>query len=286
MDQVIEIIFYFGVLCLAVPVSKPTMLLSDSSPVEGTSVLMRCIVEKGTEPINYTWEQESQTGLITTLAKENSSVVSVSRVSRNHTGWFRCLARNEVNQQHSDRIWLNVLCEWELSYFQQALFPQKIPCPYKLAHGNKPSSSICYTRQIPTGWIFWLHLIAQVSRIGVSNLFSVTGQFTLSSMSSGLNQKIGLLDQWHINNSSLRCSFIWFFSWKVHTKCTNGLHIYHLHIYSTVNIFEALHNCLPPLIFSEFCSVTVWSQTTQNSPQYWMGFYTACKRKRKIKNKK
>lgn len=91
-------------------------MLSDSSPVEGTSILMRCIVEKGTEPINYTWEQESQTGLITTLAKGNSSAVSVTRVSRNHTGWFRCLARNEVNQQGSDRIWLNVLCELEMSY--------------------------------------------------------------------------------------------------------------------------------------------------------------------------
>lgn len=93
------------------------MLLSDSSPVEGTSVLMRCIVEKGTEPITYTWEQESQPGFITTVAKENSSVASVTRISRNHTGWFRCMARNEVNQQRSDQIWLNVLCEWELSYF-------------------------------------------------------------------------------------------------------------------------------------------------------------------------
>lgn len=92
------------------PVSKPTILLSHS-PMEGMSVSMRCFVEKGTEPINFTWEQESQTGMITTLAKENSSVVSFNRVSRNHTGWFRCLVRNEVNQQRSDRIWLNVLCE-------------------------------------------------------------------------------------------------------------------------------------------------------------------------------
>ncbi|GAA6097168.1 titin-like isoform X1 [Tachysurus ichikawai] len=95
-------------LLVIVPVSKPTILLSHS-PMEGMSVSMRCFVEKGTEPINFTWEQESQTGMITTLAKENSSVVSFNRVSRNHTGWFRCLVRNEVNQQRSDRIWLNVL---------------------------------------------------------------------------------------------------------------------------------------------------------------------------------
>lgn len=97
------------------PVSKPTLLLSDSLPMEGTSVLMRCVVEKGTEPITYTWEQQSQSGLITAIAKENSSVVSVTRIFRNHTGWFRCLARNEVNQQWSDRIWLNVLCKWKFA---------------------------------------------------------------------------------------------------------------------------------------------------------------------------
>ncbi|XP_053505399.1 V-set and immunoglobulin domain-containing protein 10-like 2 [Ictalurus furcatus] len=160
MDQVIEVIFYFGVLCLAVPVSKPTMLLSDSSPVEGTSVLMRCIVEKGTEPINYTWEQESQTGLITTLAKENSSVVSVSRVSRNHTGWFRCLARNEVNQQHSDRIWLNVLFGPDL--------PQIDVTAYSVTnHGytaleNGTISLMCRASSNPPSQYVWFYNNSQV----------------------------------------------------------------------------------------------------------------------------
>uniref|UniRef100_A0A3B4CEL0 Ig-like domain-containing protein n=1 Tax=Pygocentrus nattereri TaxID=42514 RepID=A0A3B4CEL0_PYGNA len=76
----------------------------DSSPAEGMSVWMRCVVEKGTGPINYIWEQESQTGLLTTLVKWNSSLVNVTWVTRNHTGWYRCLARNEVNQQRSDRV--------------------------------------------------------------------------------------------------------------------------------------------------------------------------------------
>ncbi|XP_076836220.1 hemicentin-1-like [Brachyhypopomus gauderio] len=93
----------------SMPVSKPYILLSDSSTVESMSVWMSCGLEKGTGPIHYTWEQESYSGLVTTLAESNSSVLNITWVTRNHTGWYRCLARNEVNQQRSDRIWLNVI---------------------------------------------------------------------------------------------------------------------------------------------------------------------------------
>ncbi|KAI4900510.1 hypothetical protein NFI96_020140, partial [Prochilodus magdalenae] len=101
--------YYYVYLRVLVPVSKPYILLSDSSPVEGTSVWMRCGLENGTDPINYIWEQESRSGLVTTLAETNRSLVNVTLVNRNHTGWYRCLARNEVNQQRSDRIWLDVI---------------------------------------------------------------------------------------------------------------------------------------------------------------------------------
>ncbi|XP_062868248.1 V-set and immunoglobulin domain-containing protein 10-like 2 [Trichomycterus rosablanca] len=70
---------------------------------------MRCDLNNGTNPIQYFWEQEDQSGLVTILAENNSSLISFTRVSRNHTGWYRCLVRNEVNQQLSERIWLDVL---------------------------------------------------------------------------------------------------------------------------------------------------------------------------------
>ncbi|XP_072518611.1 V-set and immunoglobulin domain-containing protein 10-like 2 [Salminus brasiliensis] len=90
-------------------VSKPYIMLSDPLPVEGTSVWMRCGLENGTEPINYAWEQENRSGLVTMLAGVNSSLINITCVNRNHTGWYRCLARNEVNQQYSERIWLDVI---------------------------------------------------------------------------------------------------------------------------------------------------------------------------------
>lgn len=71
---------------------------------------MHCNLDDGTDPIQFTWEQESRSGL-TILAESNSNLMNITSVTRNYTGWFRCLARNEVNQQRSDRLWLDVICE-------------------------------------------------------------------------------------------------------------------------------------------------------------------------------
>lgn len=98
-------------MCPTVPVSKPYILLSDSSPIEGASVWMRCGLENGTGPIYYVWEQENYSGQVSKLAESNSNLINITSVSRNHTGWFRCSTRNEVNQQSGDRIWLDVICE-------------------------------------------------------------------------------------------------------------------------------------------------------------------------------
>lgn len=94
-----------------VPVSKPYILQSGSSAIEGLSFWMHCSVENGTEPIQYIWEQENRSGQVSTLAENNSSLFNMTLVTRNNTGWFRCLARNEVNEQRSDQIWIDVLCE-------------------------------------------------------------------------------------------------------------------------------------------------------------------------------
>ncbi|XP_028839579.1 hemicentin-1-like [Denticeps clupeoides] len=91
-----------------VPVSKPYVHLNTSSPEEGKSVLMVCKLDKGTGPINYIWEQQTPSGLVSTVAQGNSSVFNMTLASRKHTGWYRCLVDNDVNQEQSDRIWLNI----------------------------------------------------------------------------------------------------------------------------------------------------------------------------------
>uniref|UniRef100_A0A673KPY2 Ig-like domain-containing protein n=1 Tax=Sinocyclocheilus rhinocerous TaxID=307959 RepID=A0A673KPY2_9TELE len=95
------------VIILIVPVTNPYIVMSDSSPVEGTSVIMRCGLENGTGPINYIWEQESRESQLTTVAEiYDDNRFNVTDVNRNHTGWYRCIASNQVNQQRSDRVCL------------------------------------------------------------------------------------------------------------------------------------------------------------------------------------
>ncbi|KPP67003.1 carcinoembryonic antigen-related cell adhesion molecule 5-like, partial [Scleropages formosus] len=107
-----KLIYYYVQLLVLVPVSKPYLLVDDSSPVEGTPIWMRCSLENGSTPINYKWEHKSSDAEATTttkVAEGNINRVNITSVNRNHTGWYWCLATNEVNQQRSDGIWLEVL---------------------------------------------------------------------------------------------------------------------------------------------------------------------------------
>lgn len=99
-------------LCFdAVPVTNPYLLMSDVSPVEGSTMWMRCNLENGTEPIQYVWQQENRAGNITVFAQGSSNQINVSDINRNHTGWYRCVASNAVNSETSSRLWLDTICE-------------------------------------------------------------------------------------------------------------------------------------------------------------------------------
>uniref|UniRef100_A0AAY5EG01 Ig-like domain-containing protein n=1 Tax=Electrophorus electricus TaxID=8005 RepID=A0AAY5EG01_ELEEL len=151
---------YITVMCLAVPVSKPYILVSDSSPVEAASMWMRCGLENGTGPIQYTWEQGSSSQQVTTLAESNSSLLNITWVTRNHTGWYRCLARNEVNQQRSDQIWLNVIFGPDL--------PQIDVTPYSVtdrgysALEKETVSLMCQASSNPPSQYVWFYNNSQV----------------------------------------------------------------------------------------------------------------------------
>ncbi|XP_063058343.1 hemicentin-1 [Engraulis encrasicolus] len=95
--------------CAAVPVARPSLVFSDSSPAEGSSVWLRCDLGKGTEPIRYLWEQEHSNGTTSVLARSYSNLVNVTLVTRHHAGWHKCTASNEVNREQSQRVALNVI---------------------------------------------------------------------------------------------------------------------------------------------------------------------------------
>lgn len=85
--------------------------MSDASPVEGSTMWMRCNLENGTGPIHYTWKHETRNGNVSMFAEGNSSVINVTDVHRNHSGWYRCAASNAVNSESSNRLWLDTICK-------------------------------------------------------------------------------------------------------------------------------------------------------------------------------
>ncbi|XP_049322608.1 V-set and immunoglobulin domain-containing protein 10-like 2 [Astyanax mexicanus] len=175
---------------VSMSVSKPYPVLSDPSPVEGTPLWMRCGLENGTEPINYTWEQESQSGLVTTLTQSsNSSLINISWVTRNHTGWYRCLAKNEVNQQYSDRVWLDVIYGPDL--------PQIDVTPSSGTEGGFSAlekgniSLMCQASSNPASQYYWFynnsHIYSRPQLTIIKILRMQTGNYTCQAKNSYLN---------------------------------------------------------------------------------------------------
>jgi hypothetical protein len=73
-------------------------------------VWLRCDLENGTGLLYFLWEYVTHSGLVSIVSEGNSSMFNMAEVSRNNTGWYRCVARNQVNQERSDRIWLDIIC--------------------------------------------------------------------------------------------------------------------------------------------------------------------------------
>uniref|UniRef100_A0A671RL34 Ig-like domain-containing protein n=1 Tax=Sinocyclocheilus anshuiensis TaxID=1608454 RepID=A0A671RL34_9TELE len=155
------------VITLTVPVTKPYIVMSDSSPVEGTSVTMRCGLENGTGPINYIWEQESRESQLTTVAEiYDDNRLNVTDVNRNHTGWYRCIAINQVNQQRSDRVWLDTICKRLLNIGPDQ--PQIDVTPYSVtergysALERETVSLLCQASSNPPSQYVWFYNNSQV----------------------------------------------------------------------------------------------------------------------------
>ncbi|XP_017574451.2 V-set and immunoglobulin domain-containing protein 10-like 2 [Pygocentrus nattereri] len=183
--------YYYVRLRVLVPVYKPYVVLSNSSAVEGSSFWMRCGLENGTEPINYTWEEESRSGLVTTLAESNSSLINIIWVTRNHTGWYRCLARNEVNQQRSDRIWLDVLYGPDLPQVDVTAYSVTETGYSALERGNV--SLMCQASSNPPSQYAWLYNNIEIytgAQLTITNILRVqAGYYTCLAQNTYINSR-------------------------------------------------------------------------------------------------
>ncbi|XP_049599476.1 V-set and immunoglobulin domain-containing protein 10-like 2 [Syngnathus scovelli] len=152
--------YYYVHLTVRVPVTKPHLLVSDVSPVEGSTIWLQCNLDNGTGPIQYVWQQENRHGNISAFAQGNTGVVNVTEVNRNHTGWYRCLASNAVNSEQSDRIWLDIIYGPDI--------PQIDVTPYTVtergysALERETVSLQCQAQSNPPSQYVWLYNSSQV----------------------------------------------------------------------------------------------------------------------------
>ncbi|XP_023817954.1 V-set and immunoglobulin domain-containing protein 10-like 2 [Oryzias latipes] len=155
-----KVYYYYVHLTVRVPVSKPNLLLSDASPVEGSTMWMRCILENGTEPIKYMWQHETRNGNITVIAQGSSSIVNMTDVSRNHTGWYRCIATNAVNTDSSNRLWLDTIFGPDLPEIN--VTPFSITERGYSALERETVSLLCQAQSNPASQYVWFYNNSQV----------------------------------------------------------------------------------------------------------------------------
>uniref|UniRef100_A0A6Q2YK19 Ig-like domain-containing protein n=1 Tax=Esox lucius TaxID=8010 RepID=A0A6Q2YK19_ESOLU len=177
--------------CSIVPVSKPYILLSDTSPEEGSSVWLRCGLENGTGPLYYLWEHETNSGLVDTVGQGNSSMLNMTVVNRNNTGWYRCVAQNQVNQERSDRIWMDVIYGPDV--------PQIDVTPYRLtdrgytAVERQTVSLLCQAQSNPPSQYVWFYNNSQVytgPQYTISRILRMhTGTYACQAQNTYLNTR-------------------------------------------------------------------------------------------------
>ncbi|XP_038129832.1 V-set and immunoglobulin domain-containing protein 10-like 2 [Cyprinodon tularosa] len=160
IDKEPIVYYYYVHLTVRVPVSKPYLLLSDVSPVEGSTMWMQCNLENGTGPIQYVWQHETRSGNITVVAQGSSSAINVTDINRNHTGWYRCVATNAVNSESSNRLWLDTIFGPDI--------PRIDVTPYSItergysALERETVSLMCQAQSNPASQYVWFYNNSQV----------------------------------------------------------------------------------------------------------------------------
>ncbi|GCC35685.1 hypothetical protein chiPu_0014172 [Chiloscyllium punctatum] len=169
-----KLVYIFVDLHVLVPITKPSVQMSISAPVEGSAISLLCSVENGTGPLEYIWNRQAalSTGPIN-VSETTDSLLNLTSVNRNHTGWYTCTAKNEVNEVTSDRVWLDVIygpdqpainiTPYALNSVGYAAIEQDTVSMTCSAASNPPSQYIWFhnNSQIYTGQQFVIERIAR-----------------------------------------------------------------------------------------------------------------------------
>ncbi|XP_033491763.2 V-set and immunoglobulin domain-containing protein 10-like 2 [Epinephelus lanceolatus] len=186
-----KVYYYYVHLTVRVPVTKPYLLMSDVSPVEGSTMWMRCNLDNGTGPIQYVWQHETRSGNISAFAQGNTNVINMTDVNRNHTGWYRCVASNAVNSESSNRLWLDTIFGPDI--------PQIDVTPYSItergysALERETVSLLCQAQSNPASQYVWFYNNSQVytgPQLTITKILRMhTGDYACLAQNTYLNTR-------------------------------------------------------------------------------------------------
>ncbi|XP_022072060.2 V-set and immunoglobulin domain-containing protein 10-like 2 [Acanthochromis polyacanthus] len=186
-----ELIFYNVHLVVRVPIRNPELSISDVSPVEGSTVHMRCNLENGTGPIVYKWQHESSFGDITDFAQGNSSAINVTNVNRNHTGRYRCVASNAVNSESSSWVKLETIFGPDVPQIQ--VTPNSVTGRGYSALERDTVFLLCQAQSHPPSQYVWFYNRSQVftgPNYNITNILRIhTGEYTCLAHNTYLNTR-------------------------------------------------------------------------------------------------
>ncbi|KAK9536641.1 hypothetical protein VZT92_006407 [Zoarces viviparus] len=191
IEQEPKVFYYYVYLTVRVPVSKPYLLMSDVSPVEGSTMWMRCNLENGTGPIQYVWQHQTRIGNVSAFAQGNTSVINVTNINRNHTGWYRCVASNAVNSESSNRLWLDTIFGPDI--------PRIDVTPYSItergysALERETVSLLCQAQSNPASQYVWFYNNSQVytgPQLTITKILRMhTGDYACLAQNTYLNTR-------------------------------------------------------------------------------------------------
>ncbi|XP_030320502.1 LOW QUALITY PROTEIN: V-set and immunoglobulin domain-containing protein 10-like 2 [Calypte anna] len=150
-------------LSVLVPVSKPFVRPTASAAVEGTSVALRCTVREGTEPLSFSWQHQDPRGAPLAsppTPRGSGDHLDLSPANRSHAGWYACTVGNQVNNQTSEPIYLDIIYGPDEPTISVEPFSPE-PGGFSAGEGEEVVLSCVAPSNPPSGYI-WLHNSSQV----------------------------------------------------------------------------------------------------------------------------
>uniref|UniRef100_A0A673MJW1 Ig-like domain-containing protein n=1 Tax=Sinocyclocheilus rhinocerous TaxID=307959 RepID=A0A673MJW1_9TELE len=93
------------------PARSVSVSISPSEIVEGDSVTLSCSSDSN-PPAEISWFKENQSSAV-----GSGRIYSISNISSDHSGEYKCKSINKYGEKYSDAVNLNVMCEFYDSYF-------------------------------------------------------------------------------------------------------------------------------------------------------------------------